>query len=164
MTCPRLPSSCCPSFPGLLLSGNDLKNEAVKVSFMSQIKRAIAKGIGKFGYEIRRRHGNAPAAERGSMGGVLRQLRKAGARFETVIDVGAAAGDFTLECYEVFPSARFILLEPLEEYRQAQEKSLRSIPKRELIFAACDRAGHRHAQRPSGSVRLVVASRRKRRT
>jgi len=42
----------------------------------------------------------------------------------TVVDVGAAYGRWSLECQEVFPDARYLLIEPLSEYSH-QPQSVR---------------------------------------
>lgn len=84
-----------------------------------------------FGFEIRRRRAEDHTwlgPERGSLRGVLEQIRKVGFMPGTVIDVGAAVGSFTRSCHSVFPAARYLLLEPLEEYLPSLEKVVRDIP------------------------------------
>lgn len=49
--------------------------------------------------------------------GGLRRLAAAGVRPLSVLDVGAALGDWTRACVEVFPEARYVLAEPLAEFR-----------------------------------------------
>lgn len=49
----------------------------------------------------------------------LERARDKGFSPTTVIDVGAAKGAWTRECRTVFPSARYLLMDPLEENRSA---------------------------------------------
>lgn len=56
---------------------------------------------------------------------VLRVALGSGLRPATVVDVGAAYGRWSLECQEVFPGVRYVLIEPLAEYSY-QPQSVRS--------------------------------------
>ncbi len=56
--------------------------------------------------------------------------------FNTVIDIGAAEG--TMPLYETFPESKFVLVEPLEEYRPALD-SLRDDLDLEYYIAAAGR-------------------------
>jgi FkbM family methyltransferase len=49
--------------------------------------------------------------------GSLRRLAAAGIAPRSVLDVGAALGDWSRACAEVFPAARYVLVEPLAEFR-----------------------------------------------
>lgn len=69
----------------------------------------------------------AATLQRRTMEGALQQLRRCGARPETVIDVGAAHGEWSEKCHRAFPDARFILIEPLEEYRSALSRRLEGL-------------------------------------
>lgn len=51
-----------------------------------------------------------------SVTGALAAIRGAGFSPATVIDVGAAYGGWSVQCRSVFPAARYVLFEPLEEY------------------------------------------------
>jgi FkbM family methyltransferase len=82
------------------------------------------------GYEIRR----APA--RVSLSGALASLRQAGFDPRTVIDVGAARGDFTLAAASVFPDARFLLVEPLEEFAVPLGEVAGMLPSAHVVVAA----------------------------
>jgi FkbM family methyltransferase len=53
---------------------------------------------------------------RSSLSGILQHAKHVGVSPRTVIDVGAAYGNFTTTCRTFFPDARYILVEPLEEY------------------------------------------------
>lgn len=54
--------------------------------------------------------------ERMSVRGALGVIRGTGFSPASVIDVGAAYGDWSAECQTVFTDARYLLFEPLEEY------------------------------------------------
>lgn len=48
--------------------------------------------------------------------GALDRLRAAGVQPRTILDVGAALGDWTRACRRVFPEARYVAVEPLAEF------------------------------------------------
>ncbi|MDH4236726.1 MAG: hypothetical protein OEV17_05715, partial [Nitrospira sp.] len=56
-------------------------------------------------------------------------MRQAGIVPATVIDVGAAIGSFTRTCWEVFPEAQYLLVEPLDEYMPSLRKVVHEIPR-----------------------------------
>jgi FkbM family methyltransferase len=68
--------------------------------------------------------------------GLLEQAKSVGLSPETVIDVGAASGSFALQCSALFPKAKYILVEPLEEYKPYLVSVTNSIRDAECIFAA----------------------------
>lgn len=70
---------------------------------------------------------------RASMSGVLKQLSENGVSPQTVIDVGAAVG--TKPLYEIFPDARHILIEPLEEFLPHLQSLVLQIENAEYIIA-----------------------------
>lgn len=78
----------------------------------------------------------ADYAPRVSMGGILRHLKKLGLNPATVIDVGAAFGDWTRLAHHVFPQARYILIEPLHEYEKSLDELQRGIPNSKIFFKA----------------------------
>jgi len=79
---------------------------------------------------------------RPSVGKALIHARHLGFFPATVIDVGAAYGTFTLKCHRIFPKARYILIEPLKEYRARLESVTKTIPGSEYILsAATDKQG-----------------------
>jgi len=53
---------------------------------------------------------------RQSLPAVVGQIAKIGVEINTVIDVGAAHGEWSRECATVLPAARYVLFEPLSEY------------------------------------------------
>jgi len=79
------------------------------------IKRILRRILGKFGYEITRKD---------SCGFNSFYLSKM-CTPKTVFDVGVGCG--TSELYSAYPNAKFILVEPLEEFRSALEKISRRI-------------------------------------
>lgn len=71
---------------------------------------------------------------------MLAQAKSAGLELKTVIDVGAATAAFTLACHQVFPDARYLLVEPLEENRAALEAAKNKIPGLEYVISAAGEA------------------------
>ena len=57
----------------------------------------------------------SPVAQRTAVD-VLAIARRVGVSPATVVDVGAAYGQWSAECQAVFPGARYLLVEPLAEY------------------------------------------------
>ncbi len=98
--------------------------------FRRVVEAAIRGLINSCGFEVRRSHFRA------SLVGALRQARSAGLAIKSVIDVGAAFGDFTLRCHTVFPEARYLLVEPLEEYTPYLTRVLTTVPGAEHIQVA----------------------------
>ncbi len=66
----------------------------------------------------------------------LIHARRLGLLPATVIDVGAAYGTFALKCHRIFPNARYILIEPLEEYKTRLERVTKTIPRSEYVASA----------------------------
>ncbi|MEW6404723.1 MAG: FkbM family methyltransferase, partial [Chloroflexota bacterium] len=81
------------------------------------MKEIINGILGKFGYGLHRTFGSNLYA--GFNSSFLSQLGKP----RTVIDVGVGYGTHAL--YEAYPQARFILVEPLREYKDAIDKILK---------------------------------------
>jgi FkbM family methyltransferase len=102
------------------------------------LKRTLRRLFTLAGLEVRRRR--VPSAQgnyrRGSPSGLLHHAKNVGLSPATVVDVGAAYGEFTVECHRVFPDANYILVEPLEEYRPFLEAVSRSVPKTQYVLAA----------------------------
>ena len=71
---------------------------------------------------------------RGSMRGSFMQIRQAGFRPTTVIDVGAALGTFDL--YEVFPESHHFLIEPVVENEPYLKNICHKLAKADYIIAA----------------------------
>lgn len=66
----------------------------------------------------------------------LARLRDAGVTVATVLDVGAALGDWSRECAKTFPDARYLLVEPLDEFSAALARVTSSIAAAEHVRAA----------------------------
>src|SRR5262249_44608081 len=80
--------------------------------------------------------------DRGSLTGMLRQIKQLDASPYTVVDVGAAYGSFTRECAAIFPDARYLMIEPLTEYRSSLSELVQSLPGvRYVCAAASSRSG-----------------------
>jgi FkbM family methyltransferase len=87
-----------------------------------------------------RRFGWTLASTRGlprmSTAAALANVRRLGIVPGTVIDVGAAYGDWSAECAAAFPDARYLVVEPLSEYGAFLDDSLRAIVDVHRIAAA----------------------------
>ncbi len=70
--------------------------------------------------------------ERQSLAGVVGQIAKLDIEIGTVIDIGAAHGDWSLACSTLLPDARYALFEPLTEYQAALKLSTAQIPNSEF--------------------------------
>lgn len=100
-------------------------------SLTGVIRGGARRVLGAAGYEL------APRRR-----GPLERLRDAGVAPASVIDVGAALGDWTVECARVFPQARYVLAEPLAEFHGRLEEVARTLARAEVVPAALsDRAG-----------------------
>jgi FkbM family methyltransferase len=76
---------------------------------------------------------------RSSLLGLLEQAREVGFSPRTVVDVGAAYGSFALACNRIYPTAKYVLLEPLREYETFLKKAMNSLADAEYIPAAVGR-------------------------
>lgn len=85
----------------------------------------------------------APASNlRTTLYGILRQATRLGFRPRLVYDVGAANG--TAELVSLFPAARHVLIEPLEEFGDELAKLRSSVAEVEIVRSA---AGRREEER-----------------
>lgn len=89
------------------------------------LRRLAAELAGTVGYEIRP-----------SRSSPLTRLRDAGVTIATVLDVGAALGDWSHECARMFPNARYLLIEPLDEFAEALSRVVGAMPRAEHVRAA----------------------------
>ncbi|MCK4782755.1 MAG: hypothetical protein KAV87_03315, partial [Desulfobacteraceae bacterium] len=92
-------------------------------------KKIFYKILDLFGIEIHRKR-----PVRASMRGCLQQSVRNGLKPNTIIDVGVAYG--TQALYELFPNARHILIEPLEEFVPHLDNLVARLNKAEYIIAA----------------------------
>lgn len=79
-----------------------------------------------FGLELHRKEG------KGSLEWALHTLKRQGIHPEVIIDGGAAKGEWTKRVQKIFPSAQYILVEPLAEHYPLLE----SVPHAQLIRGA----------------------------
>jgi FkbM family methyltransferase len=68
--------------------------------------------------------------------GSLRRLAAAGIEPRSVLDVGAALGDWSRACAAVFPAAQYLLVEPLAEFRPSLDAAAASIGSAVVVEAA----------------------------
>ncbi len=97
------------------------------------IVELINKPLNLIGLELRKASGN-----RASLTGALRQVEAMGFDPATVIDVGAAFGDFTQECSKVFPDSRYILIDPLIENAEILTALAKKVSNGKHIMAVAD--------------------------
>lgn len=101
------------------------------------LKACVRQLLGVAGLEVRR---ISLASEgrglRDSLLQILRQAKAVGFSPQTVIDVGAAYGSFTEQCSTVFPESRYLLVEPLDEYRPMLERMRKAMPTLQCVYAA----------------------------
>jgi FkbM family methyltransferase len=116
-------------------------------------KRLVVRLFAALGLELRRKPA-ASAPERASMAGALAQLARLGFRPATVIDAGVATQ--TLELYDAFPSARFLLIEPLAEFEPFLRQICSTRDAQYVLAAAGSAPGsatfHVHADKVSSSL------------
>jgi FkbM family methyltransferase len=100
------------------------------------VKRIINGSLATVGFEIRMKRDQ----ERATMKRCLEEAARNGMNPATVIDVGAASG--TMELYETFPDAHFLLVEPLEEFRASLQKIMEGMKKADILLGvAASRPG-----------------------
>jgi FkbM family methyltransferase len=104
---------------------------------ISRLVRLIVRKVFRAaGLDVRRIGSGSTVETRSSLPQALEHIRSLGFAPCTVIDVGAAYGSFTRLCREVFPDARYFLIEPLDEYRPLLEQLKRSVPSVHYTMAA----------------------------
>jgi FkbM family methyltransferase len=96
----------------------------------SRLKAAAKRLADRSGIELRRK---GAGVRRGS-DEVLDHVKRLGFEPVTVIDVGVAYG--TPELYEAFPGARFLLVDPLEEYAPVIDQVVAKLGSAEWVRAA----------------------------
>src|SRR5262249_51056052 len=124
---------------------------AASVSAGSVVNRVLA----PLGLTLQRRPGPA----RATVERTLERLPKLGLSPRTVIDVGAAYGDWSALAGRVFPDAKLLLVEPLAEFVPFLEERKRGLPRATVISAAAGRASgtatlHVHADLVGTSLRV----------
>jgi len=127
---------------------------------MKNFARTLFRSVGFDVYRVGT--GHSMGYERTQLAQLLRQA-KPFISPATVIDVGAAYGGFSEECATLFPLSRYVMLEPLVEYRRAlQDLEQRHPSMRHICAAAASRAGdiviHVHPDLVGSSVLREVES------
>ena len=97
---------------------------------MRQAARAAQRLADRAGVEVRRKD----TGVRRTPEAVLAHVKRLGFEPASVIDVGVAYG--TPELYDAFPQARFLLVDPLEEYAEAIGQITGRLPGAEWVRAA----------------------------
>ena len=100
----------------------------------SSTKKLIKKYLSILRLEVSQQKHIVSQTPRASMHACLRQASQNGLNPRTVIDVGAAQGTPVL--YDVFPQARYILIEALEEYIPHLKQLVDRLDTAEYIIAA----------------------------
>lgn len=107
------------------------------MSFKLRAWRAANRLLQSTGYALQPIH----QLDRSSPQAALENVRVLDIRPATVVDVGAAYGDWSRECAEVFPDARYLLVEPLDELRPFAEAAARDLKGVHFAVAAGPAAG-----------------------
>jgi FkbM family methyltransferase len=82
----------------------------------ARIRSALNKVLTPVGFMLARRHELASAIEdRWKMSAALRRATTLGVRPASIIDLGAAVGEWSQLAYAIFPDADYVLVEPLHE-------------------------------------------------
>src|SRR3954469_5787986 len=95
-----------------------------------RVKEAVKRLADRAGVEVRRKDSGV----RRTPEAVLAHVKRLGFSPATVIDVGVAYG--TPELYDAFPEARFLLVDPLEEYAPAIDQIVGRLRSAEWVRAA----------------------------
>jgi FkbM family methyltransferase len=94
------------------------------------LKQLLLRAIRAFGYEL------SPRCRRVSLEGVLSTAAANGLQIASVLDVGAAKGDFAGLAHRHFPQAEILLIEPLAEFHPTLTRLLAERPRWRLLKAA----------------------------
>jgi len=85
------------------------------------LKKFIRKFFSVWGYELKRKAKPPDYLRNQKMMAGLQRCRRAGLDFNTIVDVGAAAGTWSMAASEVWTTSAFLLFEPLIERKQELE-------------------------------------------
>ena len=107
------------------------------MSLRSVIWKSLDTVLAPLGYELRAR---TPAGNSFTMHAALQRAAARGLEVQTVVDIGAASGRWTRKTLPLFPAARFVLIEPLEERRAELETLCREEPRVDFLIAAAGEA------------------------
>jgi FkbM family methyltransferase len=97
------------------------------------IKGLVKKIFHKAGFEVTPVHEWSTNL---TMAGALARCAKRGTKFESVVDVGASNGSWTLQCMKHFPNAKYLLVEAQEPHRASLEKFCATHPNAAFVVAA----------------------------
>jgi len=100
-----------------------------------KIKELLKRIAKQYGYVVQRYDPRNPLL-RCSLKGSMTAARGAGFTPETIIDVGAARGCWTAEVSSIWPDARYILIDPLEENHQELKCICRKLKNADYCIAA----------------------------
>jgi len=89
------------------------------------VKRLLKRFFQVFGLDV---SFSRPAAPVDPMMEGLQRLAKLGIKFNTIVDVGAAIGSWSLASRELWPNAQYLLVEPLAERKQELEALVKRTP------------------------------------
>ena len=103
------------------------------MSLRSFIWNSIDTVLAPLGYEL---HSRIPAGNPLTMHAALQRAAARAIDVRTVVDIGAASGRWTRKTLPLFPVARFLLIEPLEERRAELETLRREEPRVDFLIAA----------------------------
>lgn len=98
--------------------------------FKSLVKKFINNAFGIAGFEISKKRENF------SMTGCLNRLKSRGFYPNYILDIGAAYGEWSLMCSRVFPDANYLLVEPLEEYKNTLQNKMKKIKNSQFVMTA----------------------------
>jgi FkbM family methyltransferase len=101
------------------------------------IRSAVNKALGPLGFTLARQHELAsPMEDRWRMSAALRRASKLGVRPASIIDLGAAVGEWSQLAYSIFPCADYVLVEPLHERATALAAFCDRYPRMRHVAAA----------------------------
>jgi FkbM family methyltransferase len=100
------------------------------------VGRAVNRALSPLGLSVQRRGG----VPRASVERALGRLPALGVQPRTVIDVGAAYGDWSALAGRTFPEARFLLVEPLSEFAPFLEARAHDLGRATVVAAAAGSA------------------------
>jgi FkbM family methyltransferase len=90
--------------------------ESVHISASARIRSAVNKVLAPAGFVLAQTHELASAVEdRWTMAAALSRAATLGVQPASIIDVGAAVGEWSQLAHVVFPDAQYVLVEPLHE-------------------------------------------------
>jgi len=91
---------------------------------MKIVKQSIQKFLSSFGWELSKIEPPPPS----EMTDGLQWLRNAGVQFQTIIDVGASDGNWSLECMNCFSEQNYLLLEPNPDHSESLDAFVKAHP------------------------------------